>query len=174
MNFFTSLNKFTKLTLVSGVCLLVYGYLCRLGIYFFWESKHIGWNLLLISVIGFLSSSIKKKKEQKKNSIGEKIVIGFIIFLFVVESAMFIIILNTSVYAAIKNFIYNKEQLKSEVGNINGMSIVPVGGMGGSSGEAGETGEGEINLIVKGEKKYKDLTLHVSKELQTDWQIEIK
>jgi len=153
---------------------VAYGYLCRLGIYFFWESKHIGWNLLLISVIGYLSGRIKKKKEQKKNSIGEKIGIGFIIFLFVVESIMFTIIVNTSAYSAIKKFIYNNDQLRSEVGNIKGISIVPVGGIGGSSGEAGETGEGEINLIVKGDKKYKDLTLHVFKEIQTDWQIEIK
>jgi hypothetical protein len=174
MNFFASLNKFTKLTLVTGVCLVIYGYVCRLGIYFFWESKYIGWNLLLISVIGFLSGRVKKNKAQKKNSIGEKIGVGFIIFLFVIETIMFIMILNTSVYPSIKKFIYNNSQLKSEIGNIKGISIVPFGGIGGSSGEAGETGEGEIHLIVKGDKKYKDLTMHVFKEIQTDWQIEIK
>jgi hypothetical protein len=175
MNFFNRLNRFTRVTLTTALVLIIYGYLCRLaGFFFFWESKSIGWVLLIISIIGFLSGRIKYKKLEGKKTVLEKIVIGFMIFFLVVQAVLVIIISNTNAFSAVKDYVYNNAQLKSEIGTVKGISIIPYGGIGVSSGRAGESGEGEINVTVKGDKKYKDLSLHVIKELQTEWQVEIR
>lgn len=58
-----TLNKFTKTLLITGIVLILYGNISRIiDIYFFWESKSIGWNILFIGIIGLLLSLIKQKK----------------------------------------------------------------------------------------------------------------
>lgn len=59
----------------------MYGYLCRLiGLYFFWESKTLGWVLFWLTVVFILRDRINGKELQNKKTIVEKIGIGLSIF----------------------------------------------------------------------------------------------
>ena len=87
------LSKFTRLTLTVSLALLSYGYLCRLiGINFFWESKSLGWAILLIGLIGLLSDRIYIKEDENKKSLLEKIGIGLLVFTLFVHGVLVVVI----------------------------------------------------------------------------------
>ena len=46
-----------------------------------------------------------------------------------------------------------------------------VGGMAMSSSSAGQTGQADLNFIIKGKNKFKDINLQLTKELETKWTI---
>ncbi|HMG84042.1 MAG TPA: hypothetical protein VK559_13465 [Ferruginibacter sp.] len=164
-----SCSTTTKRIFIAGFIFLAYGYLCRLiHIYFFWETKTIGWELLLIAGMSYLSNKINSKKQTKKDSLPEKVGIGFIIFLLLVQIIFLIYIPRTVAYDAAKKYIIaNKD--KYDLGDIQGFSLVPIGGMA----MAGEAGDADITLIAKGSDRYKEFNLHLSKNITTDWQIQI-
>jgi len=162
------------LILVTAV-LLLYGYLCRLlGIYFFWESKTIGWVLFWIMMIAILRDSIKHKKLQKRNTLPQKIGIGLSIFAILVKGVLFFVTQQTSAYDSALNFIKTNAEIQNKVGTVKGVFLVPFGGMSMSSNAHGSAGEADLYFIVKGDKKYIDLNLLMNKEFTTDWQIEIQ
>ena len=101
----------------------------------------------------------------------EKTGIGFLIFLVVIESTLLATIPNTNAWMAAKKYINNDQEIKREIGNVNGFSIIPVGHMAVSSGPNGESGIAEIHFTVKGSKKYKDFILYLEKEHQVDWEV---
>ncbi len=172
MEFIRRLNWFTRTVLSIGTILLIYGYFCRIvGLYFFWESKSIGWAFICIGIITFLQGNIKYKRLNDKNSVAEKIGIAVFSFILLVQSVLIIFIANSNAYNTAKSYIKNNESLKTEIGAIKAITIIPFGGMSVSSSQSGETGQGNIYVTVKGSKKYKDLNLFVIKDLDTDWKI---
>ena len=173
MTTFKQLNNLTKTALVAGLVLMIYGYLCRLtDLYFFWESKSIGWVLLFAGVIGFLLTRIKTKRAVKKNTLLEKIGIGIIAFSLLVTGGLVVIMPFTDAYAATKKYLTNNQALKSEVGNIKNFSLLLTGGIQKTSDSSGEYGNATINLIVKGDKKFKDVALYVVKTADSpEWQV---
>lgn len=168
------LNKLTKTILVTGLILILYGYLCRLiGLYFLWESKSIGWTLLFIGIIGFLSNRVKIKTTEKKKTLLEKIGIGLIIFILLIETILISVIPFTDAYSVSKAYLVNYPNLKTEVGNITGFGLIPTGGIQKTSDSSGEYGSATINLTVKGDKKFKDITIYVVKYADSpDWKVE--
>lgn len=167
------LNKFTKTVLIAGLTFILFGYLCRIiGLYFFWESKTIGWTLLLIGIIGFLSNRIKIKTTNKKKTLLEKIGIGIIIFILLVQTILIAIIPFTDAYSVAKEYIYNNTDLKNEIGNITGFGLIPIGSIQKTSDASGEYGSAVIHLTVKGEKAFKDITIYVVKNADSpDWKV---
>jgi hypothetical protein len=153
---------------------ILYGYLCRIiGLYFLWESKSIGWTLLFIGVIGFLSNRVKIKTTEKKKSILEKIAIGIIIFILLVQSILIVVIPFTDAYSVAKVYLNNDAKLKTEIGNINGFGLIPTGGIQKTTDSTGEYGSATINLTVKGDKKFKDITVYVVKYAGSpEWKVE--
>jgi FtsH-binding integral membrane protein len=174
MEFFNQLSKFMKAILIAALLLLIYGYVCRwTGIYFFWESKSIGWVLLFIALIGLLMQRIKMKKMIQKKSIFEKIAIGFIIFLLFVKTILLLITPFTDAYAVATTHLRNDSSLRAEIGTIRGFSIIPQGGLSKSTENGKDSGAATITLIVKGEKKFKEVTVFVVKyEDQQEWVVE--
>ena len=168
------LNKFTKAVLLTSFILIVYGYLSRLiGIYFFWESLSIGWILLFVGIIGFLYNKISIKSIEKKNTLPEKIGIGFIVFGLLISLLLLIIIPFTNAYQVAKIYLSNNIELQSEIGNIQGFGIIPTGSVQVSSGSKGEYGNAVISLTVKGDKKFKDITVYVIKDVDNlEWIVE--
>ncbi|MBK8704273.1 MAG: hypothetical protein IPN33_12070 [Saprospiraceae bacterium] len=168
------LNKFTKTVLLTGLTFILYGYLCRLvGLYFFWESKSIGWTLLFIGVIGFLSNRIKIKTREKKKTLFEKIGIGIIIFILLVQTIFIAVIPLTDAYSVAKTYLINDANLKTKIGNITGFGLIPTGSIQKTTDSSGEYGSAIINLTVKGDKKFKDITIYVAKNADIpDWKVE--
>lgn len=174
MEILKQLNLFTKTLLIAALSILLYGYLCRLtGIYFFWESKTVGWTLLFIGIGGFLFNRIKIKKAENEKAIGEKIALGLIAFGLLIQAIFIVVIPITDAYsAAITHLTYNKN-LKAEVGNIQGFGLIPIGGTENSEDTSGRVeGYAEINLIVKGDKKFKDVTIYLIKQSDSpEWEV---
>ena len=167
------LNKFTKTVLILGLTFILYGYICRqIGLYFFWESKSIGWTFFFIGIIGFLSNRIKIKTNEKKKTLLEKIGVGIIIFILVVQTVLISVISFTDAYSVAKLYIQNDVNLKNELGNITGFGLTPIGSIQKTSDASGDYGSATINLTVKGEKAFKDITIYVVKNVDSpDWKV---
>ncbi|MEZ4773031.1 MAG: hypothetical protein R3D00_07605 [Bacteroidia bacterium] len=174
MEIFKQLNKFTKTVLITGLTFMLYGYLCRLiGIYFFWECKSIGWILLFIGVIGFLSNRIKIKTTEKKKTNLEKVGIGIIIFVLLVQTILVAVIPFTDAYLVATTHLINDDNLKTEIGNITGFGLIPTGSIQKATDSSGEYGSATINLTVRGDKAFKDITIYVVKNADSpEWKVE--
>lgn len=165
MEFIKKLSFITKTVFSTGLIITIYGYLCReIGLYFFWESKSIGWILLFIGVIGLLSDRIKLKKNEKKNTVFEKIMIGVIIFILFIQTILISVIPFTDAFTTTKTYLMNNEKLKLEIGNIIGFGLIPAGSFQKTIDSSGEYGNASISLTVKGDRKYIDITVYVVKE----------
>jgi len=166
------LNNFTKITLGFGLFLLIYGYISRIiPIEFFWESKSIGWGLIFLGLIGLLLTGIEKRKANNKKTIWNKVGIGFICFILLIQTILLLVIPNTDAYNVSKEYIMHNEYLKSEVGNITGFGLIPTGGISVQTDSNGETGNATINLIIKGDKAFKSVTVLVFKDYGKDWEV---
>ncbi|HEX9511696.1 MAG TPA: hypothetical protein VF939_14500 [Puia sp.] len=166
------MSKFLKISLAVGIILIVYGFLCKVAnIRFFWESSAFGWNLIFIGAILLLAQQIKKRKSVGKNTILMKIGIGVLVFILVIQVILSIVVSNSNAYIAAKNYLLSNDSLKNEVGHIDGFGLIPSGGIAVSADSAGETGTAEINLIIKGSKKFREATVFLVKEKKTNWEV---
>ncbi len=174
MKYINSFSRLTKNLLLTTIIFLLYGYLCRFtGLYFFWESKTIGWILFWICIIFLLKDRIKTQKNQKKKAIPEKIGIGLSAFVIVIKAVLFIAIPHTAAFESAANFIKTNQEIKTKAGTVNSIFIVPFGGMSLTTGSQGSAGEADLHFIIKGSEKYIDLNLLMNKDFDTNWQIEI-
>ena len=70
---YRKLESINKKFVILTIALLTYGYLCRiLNLFFFWESKTLGWILLFVSAILILNQRIKENKIKGKWNRGQK------------------------------------------------------------------------------------------------------
>lgn len=169
-----NLSKFTKIFLAVGLLFIIYGYLSRLvALYFFWESKSIGWAIILIGLISLLLDRIKTKKEKEKKSILEKIGVGLIVFILFTQTILIAVISFTDAYSVAKMHIKYNQELTDEIGNVKGFGLVPTGGIQKTTDSQGTYGSATINLTIKGEKKFKDVSVYVVKYAdQSEWIVE--
>ena len=161
------ISKFTTTILTLAIIFILYGYFCRvIEFNFFWESKSIGWSLLLIAGISYLADRIKIKKLQNNKTLFEKIGIGVTILYLCVQIILLVIFPFTDAYAAATAHLAHNSVLKSEVGNITEFRVIPTGNIQKKINAHGESGSATINLIVKGNKKFKDITIYVVKRVE--------
>lgn len=169
---FNKLNNFNKRIVSLTIIFLVYGYLCRIiNLYFFWESRTLGWILLFISIISILRQRIKEKKLQNKKILSEKIFTGISVFVLLLQITAILVLPQTKVYKAAKDFLFTNKEIISKVGQVEGIFLMPKGGISVSSSSEGESGQGELNFIVKGTEKYIDISLWFEKEINTNWTV---
>lgn len=175
MEFFKPRNIFLKLVCVSGLTLILYGYLSRLaGIYFFWESKSLGWFLLFIALIGLIQERIKRRKARNPEYKGyaEKCGILVAIFSLLLKITVFFLVSSSEVLTDAKTFLLNDSTTIAELGNIKSFSVVPWGGMNRQTNSTDGYRSATIILILKGEKKYRQLTISLTKQIdQKAWKV---
>ncbi|MFZ6050508.1 hypothetical protein [Halocola ammonii] len=169
-----NLSKFTQYFLGFGLVLIIYGYVSRIvGLYFFWESKSVGWGLILIGLIGLLSDRVRVKRKIDKNSVLEKIGIGLIVFIILIQTILITTLPFSEAYSVSKKFLTENQQVTDEVGKVEGFGIIPRGAIGKSTDSEGTYGAATLNLTVKGQKKYKDVTVYVFKYTdEPNWIVE--
>jgi hypothetical protein len=160
-----------KIILIIAPMVIIYGYLCNYaGMYFFWESGYIGWMLLYIGFIGILQQRIKMKKMIRKETVMEKIIIGIIVFVLLLKTVLLTVTPFTDAYAASKKYLLANGTIQAEVGNIHGFSVVPEGSIHQSTQADKVNGLATIVLLIKGDKKYKRVTIYVAKnENEQEW-----
>ena len=170
---FNALSIPTRMFVIGTLIFLCYGYLCRLlGIYFFWESKTIGWTLFWIAIVFILRDKIKQNQGGK--AVPGKIGIGLSIFVIIVKCILFFVTQQTSAFENAVSFIKSNSEIQEKVGTVNSVFLVPIGGMSMTTGKQGTAGNADLHFTVKGSKKFLDLNLLMSKDFETDWEIEIK
>lgn len=173
MDYIKTLGKFTKTSLICASILLIYGYLTRLAsINFFWESKSFGYALLFIGLISLLADGIRIRKSKNQKTVWNKIGIGFIVFTLVIRLILIIMIPNSIAYSIAKDYIKHDSQLIKELGEIKGFGLIPSGGIQVTKDSNGEQGSASINLILKGQNKYKEVTVYVIKNFDSNWKVE--
>jgi hypothetical protein len=172
-----NIRRFSTVTQTLAVLtatILLYGYACRLlSIYFFWESKSIGWTIFWLLIIFICRDLVIEKRRLKKSALAEKIIVGLSVFVILVKSLIFFATRQTSVYAYAINFIRSDASVKGRVGAVRDVFLMPVGSIAMQTGPDGEAGSAELHFIVKGVDRYEDLNLILDKEVSTDWKAEI-
>jgi len=166
------LNIAVKIAFAIAFALIIIGYLVRIfDIFLFWESKPIGYAILLISMAILIRKDIEARKKLKLKNVWSHIVFWIIVFILLTRTLITILFPNIDACKAAKDYLNNDPQLISEIGEIKGYTVLPSGGIQiGSS--AGKThGSASINLIIKGTAKYKELTVYIEKTPDSDWTV---
>ena len=162
----------TKPVLLSGIVLLAYGYLCRtLNIYFFWDSKIIGWFVLLIALVSYLFDLHKSRRRRGKKTIWVKIGIGFFLFGLMLFPFIIFMLKTSNAYQSAIEYLSTDSQIKTEIGNVKGFGFITTGSEATISINGSESGQATFDLIVKGDKKYKDVTVYLRKTPDSFWTV---
>ena len=82
---------------------------------------------------------------------------------------MLVTIPNTDAYEAAKVYLKNSSELKTEIGEVTGHTILPSGSIQTTTDSNGTYGSAAISLIIKGENKFIDRTIYVNKLPDEDW-----
>lgn len=155
-----------------SICLIAFGYLVRMvDLYFFWESKSLGFTLLQVSLAIILRKDITTRKNKKLKNIWSHIGFWLISFIVFVKVLMFVIIPNTDAYEATKLYLKNNSDLKTEIGEVKGHTILPNGSIQSTTDSNGTYGSAAISLIIKGENKFIERTIYVIKSPGKDWEV---
>ena len=174
MTFSKQFSLFTKAILPISIVFLAYGYLCRLAeIYFFWESRSIGWTLFFIGCIGFLIDRIRVKTLYHRKTVFEKTALIFAIIGFTIKIIFISIIPVTDAFAATKVYVKTDPKLQMELGAVKGIALFPVGTVIKGSGKNGVMGSATFMMTIIGDRKFKDVTVYVVKYVDsTSWKVE--
>lgn len=167
------LSMTTKFLLVAGSILIAYDYLCRAtNICFFWESGVIGWFLLLLGFIILLLNRIDAKSSQKKGAAIEKGLVLLFIFIVVIKVIVFGAFIAGDAFEVSSNYLKTNEKVRNEIGPVSGVVLFSEGGINTASNSEGEHGEGVLNLVAKGQNRYKQYEIHLLKTPKSSaWQV---
>lgn len=169
---FQSLTKISQRLIILTSALLLYGYFCRLlGLYFFWESKYIGWTLVAVTIIFLLRERINLKKTHGRKTTSEKVGIGLMIFVLVIQFVLLVVTPQLGAYKIARQYLQTDKTVASEVEEVTSIMLIPMGGFSSQTSSAGTTGQAELNFIVKGKEKYKDYNIQFVKQENSDWAI---
>lgn len=152
---------------VIGILLLIYGYLCRLVfIYFFWDSKHFGWIMVVTALMGFLIDQRKARVAQKKNIFFVRVGIAILVVAFAIVGSAIIMTKASHSYQDALDEIKKNGIVKSELGDVKGFGFFP-SGSGILSLVYGKTpGPSIIIVTVRAERGYRDLELELYRPLR--------
>jgi len=169
------MKKRTKLILGIGGVLLIYGRLCRwFDLYFFWDSKSIGWTVLLIGVISYLIDNIETRENQNKKTTLNKVGIDLLSFVLIAGTIFSISFrLFSDAYKVATNYLENDSSTRKQLGTVTGFGAMPSGSIQTETNSSGEFGFAVFQLTIKGEKKFKDVTVQLIKNPENpDWKVE--
>lgn len=172
MEYLNFLSLRTKVLIIVTALFLFYGYLCRFaGIYFFWESKSIGWVFFFVALISFLLDRIKKEKARKGKAVGEKIGIGVQVIVIVTKVAIFFAVPYSDTYAKAIDYIRVNQTIQSKTGAVRDIFFVPYGNLTERHTPNNVAARADLHFVVKGADKYIDLNLLMGKDVDSDWEI---
>lgn len=171
-SFLQKLRRVSRAIFCLALLLIIYGYAARvLHVYFFWESLTIGWPLLLIGAVFCLFDLVREKKRNSKKSIGEKVVIGVLLFIVAMQVVLFFVVHHSDAYAAAKKYISASDSLRKIVGHVQVVEASPVGSISETSKAGVVTGKAELSVTVKGDKAFCDMVLYLEKDAEADWRV---
>ena len=166
------MSRLTKLIFLIGLVLLVYGYLCRiLKIDFFWDSKVIGWIALFIALLSYCVDLRKTRIRHGKRIIWVTIGICFLIFGLALLPVVVFMLKTTEAYATALEYLKSDPNINEHVGNVRGFGFIPTGSVQTTTINRIESGNAIFEIVVKGDKKYLDLTVYLEKKPDSLWTV---
>lgn len=167
-----SLSPLLKWIVIAGISLIVYGYLSIIAsIYFFWESKSIGWILVLIGLTAFLWKDIQTRKAKGIPKVWSSIGFGLLCFIIFVKGLMSVLIPTSDAYNTAKTQLANMESITNETGEIEGYGFRTNGSLSTSTDATGTYRSAALEIIIKGKKKYIERTIFLESTPQKPWTI---
>lgn len=137
-------KHYKKILLIVLLIIFIYGFLCRiLELYFFWESK----NIFIFTLWTIVIALVIKDLYNKRTLIRFLKLILFSFFLFLTIRDYYI---DERIITTIKSYVLNNKKIQDEVGNIKEITMIQQ--------VRPRDGDFQIEMIVKGDKKYKDIT----------------
>ena len=137
-------KHYKKILLIVLLIIFIYGFLCRiLELYFFWESK----NIFIFTLLTIVIALVIKDLYNKRTLIRFLKLILFSFFLFLTIRDYYI---DERIITTIKSYVLNNKKIQDEVGNIKEITMIQQ--------VRPRDGDFQIEMIVKGDKKYKDIT----------------
>ena len=137
-------KHYKKILLIVLLIIFIYGFLCRiLELYFFWESK----NIFIFTLLTIVIALVIKDLYNKRTLIRFLKLILFSFFLFLKIRDYYI---DERIITTIKSYVLNNKKIQDEVGNIKEITMIQQ--------VRPRDGDFQIEMIVKGDKKYKDIT----------------
>lgn len=166
------INKFTKTSFITAVVLLIYGYACRiLNIYFFWDSKELGWIVLFISLGGYLFCLKKVRRRQGKKTFWTKVGLFVTLTGLLILPIVVFMFKKSEAYEAMLDYIKNDPEIKYEIGDFKGIGIIPTGQLQTRSLNGMESGNAIFSITIRGSKKYKEVSVTLQKTPETEWTV---
>ena len=166
------MSKLSKTILIIGAIFLIYGYLCRmLNIDFFWDSKTIGWIVLVIALLFYWIDLRKTRRRQGKKIVWVTTGICFLVFGLLILPVVVFMLKTSDAYIAATEYLKSDPKIKDEFGDVNGFGLIPTGSVQTTTINGAESGSATFELIVKGDKKYKDVTINLKKNPDTFWTV---
>ena len=166
------MNKKAKILYILAAILIAYGYIARLAeIYLFWESRYIGFIFLFLGFIFHRGCRVAVKKQQSKKATFEKIGIGLIIFILVVQAAVYFIFPSTDAFRAATDYVKQDQEIRGKVGEVISISLVPKGSMQVKTTNNISEGSATFYLIVKGSRKFTDVVVDLGKNRESEWTV---
>lgn len=166
------MSRLTKTILATGIILLTYGYLGRmLNIYFFWDSKTFGVIILIIALLSYWMDLRKIRRRRGKKVIWVTIGICFIVFGLVISPYVIFKLKNSDAYRAAIEYLKISPEIKNDIGEVKGFGLIPTGSAQTTTINGLTSGGATFEIIVQGEKKYKDVTINLKKTPDTSWTV---
>lgn len=138
---------------------------------FFWDSKPIGWIVLAIALLFYWIDLGKTRRRQGKKIVWVTIGICFLVFGLIVLPVAIFMLKTSDAYVAATEYLKSDPKFKDEFGDINGFGLIPTGSVQTTTMNGAESGSATFELIIKGDKKYKDVTIHLKKTPDTFWTV---
>lgn len=169
----TQASKITKMLLFIAIVFVAYDYICRAAnIYFFWESGVIGWFILLLGFISFFLNRIDKNNDQKSGTVIEKVLVFGLMFILLIKVVVFCAFVSSDAFEVASRYLKTNSQIAREIGQVSGVVLLSEGEVNTSSNSEGEQGQGVLNLVAKGQNKYKLFEIHLVKKYEmVSWQV---
>jgi len=166
------MSRLTKTILIVGIILLVYGYLCRvLKIDFFWDSKMVGWFVLFIALLSYWTDLRRIRISQMKSIILVTAGICILIFILVFIPAIVFMLKTSDAYGTAIEFLETDSTTKTEIGKVKGFGLIPTGAVQTTTINGVESGNATFEIIVRGDRKYKDVTIDLEKLPDSLWTV---
>jgi len=169
---FKNIGIALKILFLLSLSLILYGYVAReFNIYYFWESKTIGFGLLLIAIAKFIMDDISARRENKMHKISFYLILGILCLSIFIKVLFAFIIPNSEAFDSATKLLKTDLNLISQIGEINSISYFATGNLETRTDEYGKTGRADLTLIIKGEKKYVEKNVVMNKTPEENWKI---
>lgn len=161
----------TKVVFIFGILLLIYGYLCRLfSIYFFWDSKYVGWLGVLSAVLLFLIDIRMARIRQRQNIFFVRVVVAIIVIFLALEGSVIVWLKTSTVYDETTELIRSDDMIKTQVGDIRGFSLIPgINIINIINAPSSETLT--FVITIRGNRAYKEMEITIERTTPITWSV---